>query len=88
MEQINCKEETVLLKKKVTDLRKGNKKIKTNAKNQMVNKNINIIVLSKKAHINICILTFLLYFPFSKIKLTQSIRICKALKLKVSDIVI
>ena len=88
MDQTNDGKDDLILEKEVTDLRKENKKIKTNVKNQMVNKNINITVLSKKAHINIYILTFLLYFPFSKIKLTQSIRICEVLKLKVSNIVI
>ena len=89
VEQTNHREEKTLSKKKskLAQLY-GNKRLQANVKNQMVNKNINITELSKKAHINIYILTFLLYFPFSKIKLTQSIRICKVLKLKVADIVI
>lgn len=89
MDQINYRKGKILLKEKskLAQLY-GNKRLQANVKNQMVDKNINITDLSKKTHINVCILTFLLYFPFSKIKLTQSIRICEALKLKVSDIVI
>lgn len=64
------------------------KRIKANIKNQMYNKNINILGLSKKSHINIYILTLLLYFPLSKVKLTKAIKICKALELKLSDILI
>ena len=88
MDQINYRKGKILLKEKskLAQLYE-NKRLQANIKNQMIDKNINIMDLSKKAHINVCILTFLLYFPFSKIKLTQSISICKALNLNLSDIV-
>ena len=73
---------------KKTERKTGLKTIKANIKKQMCNRNINISALSKKTHINICILIFLLYFPFAKLRLTQTIKICKALKLKISDVFI
>ena len=71
---------------KKTERKTGLKTIKANIKKQMCNRNINISALSKKTHINICILIFLLYFPFAKIKLTHAIKICKTLKISLSDI--
>lgn len=62
------------------------KSIKDNIKKQISNRNISIRELSKKTHLSVCRLILLLYCPFLKIKLSHSIKICKALKIKVSDI--
>ena len=59
---------------------------KSRIKNMMVKRNVKIFGLSKKTDINIAVLISVLYFPLHKIKLTQCIRICKALNIKVSDI--
>ena len=61
--------------------------IKANIKKQMLNQNISISNLSQKTNINKYILIFLLYFPPSRLKLSHAIKICKVLKVKVSDIV-
>ena len=69
-------------------LRITNEKIlKTNIKNKMIENNIRASSLSKKSNINIVILILLLYFPFYKVKLSQSIRICKVLNLYLIDII-
>lgn len=62
------------------------KSIKNNIKNYMKCDSINLLTLSRKASINYCILVFLLYFPFFKVRLTKAIKICKALEIKLSDI--
>lgn len=62
------------------------KKIKNNIKNHIKDNNINLLFLSKKAHINFCILAFILYFPFLKIRLIKAIKICNALEIKLSNI--
>lgn len=64
------------------------KTIKANIKRQLNNENINVRDLSKKTHINICKLLLLLYCPLLKVRLSDSIKICEALKLNVSDIVV
>lgn len=61
--------------------------IKINIKRYMCIKNINVLKLSKRAHLNIFRLILILYSPFSTIRLSESIRICKVLELGVSDIV-
>lgn len=63
------------------------KMIKTNIKNKMAKENMKVYDLSRKTNIGIIKLFFLLCFPVCKIKLTQTISICKALNLNVSDIV-
>jgi DNA-binding Xre family transcriptional regulator len=68
------------------NVRVSQRKTKTNIKNYMHSKNITVSILSHKTHINIYFLIFLLYFPFAKIKLTHAIKICKTLKISLSDI--
>ena len=63
------------------------KMLKTNIRNKMLEKNIEASSLSKKSNINIIVLILLLYFPLYKVKLSQSISICKALNLNFSDII-
>jgi DNA-binding Xre family transcriptional regulator len=52
----------------------------------MVEREYNLKDLSKKSNINILKMAYLLFVPFSKIKLTQALNIAKALKIKVSDL--
>ncbi|MFL0251422.1 helix-turn-helix domain-containing protein [Clostridium neuense] len=66
----------------------NSKTIKNNIKNKMHIENISLEELSKKTNISILKLIFLLDFNFSKVKLSYAIKICKALKMKVSDIFI
>lgn len=63
------------------------KTIKSNIKNKMGKENVTIHDLSIKTNISNTSLFFLLYSPLHKFKLTQSISICKALNLNLSDIV-
>lgn len=62
--------------------------IKNNIKIKMNDKHIGIVLLSKITRINIFILVFLLYTPFKKVKLSEGIKICKALKIEVSAVVV
>lgn len=62
------------------------KRIRRNLKRQMKDKNINLKDISVKTNINIVKLIYLLYCPFSRFKLSSSIKICKALKINTSDI--
>ena len=74
--------ESVLTRKEISQ-----KIIKGNIKKQMFSEDIGVFVLSKKININIFILFFLLYTPFLKLKLNRTLKICKALKIGISDIV-
>ncbi|WP_315070913.1 hypothetical protein [uncultured Clostridium sp.] len=56
--------------------------IKRNIRKYMNNEEINIFSLSKETQINLCKLIFLIYYPFSRIKLSNSFEICKALNLQ------
>jgi len=60
--------------------------IKSNIRRYINNKGTGLVDLSGSAHINIFILIYLLYCPFSKIKLSNSFKICKALNLQVSKL--
>lgn len=62
--------------------------IKTNIINQMNIKHVSIIDLHKKTNINVCILIMLLHCPFLKIRLSHAIKICKALELNISSILV
>ncbi|OOM74457.1 hypothetical protein CLPUN_39100 [Clostridium puniceum] len=61
--------------------------IKNNIKRYINGNNLNIIILSKSTDINILKLIFMIYFPFSKIKLSKAIIICNVLNLKPSDVI-
>lgn len=63
------------------------KTVKSNIKDKMAIENIKIYDLSKETGISIVTLFFLIYSPLHKVKLTQSISICKVLNLNLSDIV-
>lgn len=41
---------------------------------------------SQNSHISIIKLAYLLYFPFSRIKLTQALKICSALDISISQL--
>lgn len=55
-------------------------------KNVMKEMNFSIKNLSARTNINVLIITYLLFVPFSKIKLTQWVRISKALGLDINKI--
>jgi len=63
------------------------KTIKEHIKNNMQGKNIGIISLSKITKINILSLILLLHLPFTKVRLSKTIKICRALNLQVSEII-
>lgn len=63
-----------------------NLKVKASIKKYMTKCNLNLKAFSKKSNINYFILIWLLYFPFSKIKLTQAIKICKSLDISVCQL--
>ncbi|WP_125153617.1 helix-turn-helix domain-containing protein [Clostridium rectalis] len=56
-------------------------------KKQIKLKHIKLNILACKTNINIVTLIILIYSPFSKIRLSNFIKICKTLKIKISDIV-
>lgn len=60
--------------------------IKVKIKNVMKDKNTNILALSKKTHMNKFQLYYLLYFPYSKIKLSQHMDISRALGVHMSEL--
>ncbi|WP_238899394.1 hypothetical protein [Clostridium sp. YIM B02500] len=60
--------------------------IKKNIKRYMYDRKEKMVSLSKKANINILKLIYLLYCPFSKVKLSTSIKLCKALNIELSKI--
>ena len=87
-EFINLIKEESIEKYHIGVLKMTNEKmLKTNIKNKMLEKGIKTSDLSKKSNLNIVVLIRLLYFPFHKVKLSQSIRICKVLNLNLSDII-
>lgn len=69
-------------KRKETVLKISQKTIKGNIKKYIKKEDMSLIYLSKNAHINILILIYMLYCPLSKIRLTNSFEICKALNLQ------
>lgn len=66
----------------------SHKIIRLNIKKYLNNRNVKLIELSEKTHINIFALMFLMYYPFSKVKLTNAIKICKILKIELLDILV
>jgi DNA-binding Xre family transcriptional regulator len=60
--------------------------IKFNIQNEMIKKNIGVLELSKKTHISIYSLIYILYFPLSNVRLTQAISICRALNIAISTL--
>lgn len=60
--------------------------VKFNIKNEMIKRNIAVLELSKRTHINIYSLIYVLYFPLSKVRLTQAISICRALNTDISTL--
>lgn len=65
---------------------KGFNKEKMIAKKHILEKCSNIRMLSKNSNINFFMLIYILYFPFSRIKLTHACRISKALGVSVSQL--
>jgi hypothetical protein len=55
-------------------------------KKYMVEKGYSLRELSKKSNINILNITYLVFVPFSRIKLTQALSVTKVLGIKVSDL--
>ena len=55
-------------------------------KTAMHNRNYNVAILSRITGMNLILLMSVLDVPFYRIKLTQHIRICKALSLSINDI--
>lgn len=66
----------------------NSKTIKNNIKNKMCIENISLSELSRRTNISVLKLIFLLNFNFSKVRLSYAIKICKALKIEVSDMFI
>lgn len=60
--------------------------IKKNIKRYMYDRKERMVSLSNKANISILKLIYLLYCPFSKLKLSASIKLCKALNIELSEI--
>lgn len=63
------------------------RKTKLNIIKTMNVQEVNIKLLSMKTGINVLNLFFILYSPFSKIKLTHFISISRALKVSMSDLI-
>jgi|GEM_PF-7021299 len=80
------KEQTIKRYYKKISKSTNGKILKTNIRNKMIEKNIKTSNLSIASNINIVELMLLLYSPFHKVKLSQSIKICKVLNLNLSDL--
>lgn len=74
--------ENILIRREISQ-----KTVKANIKKQMFKKDIGVLLLSQKINMNICMLFFLIYTPLLKLRLSQTLKICKALKIGISDIV-
>lgn len=61
--------------------------IKTTIKDMIAEKQMSIFNLARASGINVLKLVFILYIPRYRIKLSHAIRICKALKISISDLV-
>lgn len=59
---------------------------KNNIKRLMEEKNIRVPVLCKKTNISFLKILYLVYVPFSKIKLTQGLQISKVLGVSMSQL--
>lgn len=55
-------------------------------KKHLIKKGMGLKTLSENSHISIIKLAYLLYFPFSRIKLTQALKICSALDISISQL--
>ena len=64
------------------------KLIKSNIKKYIDIRGVSLFDLSKETKINIMILIYIIYVPYSKIKLSKAIMVCKALGIQLSDIII
>jgi len=65
---------------------KGLKKVKLTIRKHMIEKGASVFSISKRADINVLKMAYLLYLPFSKIKLTQGMNVCKALEINISKL--
>jgi DNA-binding Xre family transcriptional regulator len=75
-----------IISKQTNKMMVNHKSIKINIKTIMNAKNMGLLDLSKKSGVNIFVLMFLLYSNFSKLKLSNAIKICNALEIEVSEI--
>lgn len=62
------------------------KTVKTNLRRFAKVKGVKLIVLSSISGLGLINLLHVLYFPFSSVKLFQAVRICKALKISLSQV--
>lgn len=79
---MNMTKENILSEKEISP-----EIIKYNIKKQMFKRNIGVSALSKKTNVNIFTLVILLYTLFLTLRLNQTLKICKVLRIGLSTII-